>query len=145
LFLPGERVLLRIPNPIVAAHIPNVDTLAGSGLPPTSNARSPQYFTFIRTVLLKPDGSVDVEVYPELSFHQSGGALSGYSELPEDARPAPIPLPPLSSRHPTPEAFGAPLTLGGWSNRQDAWLRVVPITFNVPETRPVRGCFIYTT
>ena len=146
LFFPGERILLRIPNPIVAAHnIPNVNTLAGSGLPPISNTNSPQYFTYIRTVLLKPDGSVEVEVYPQLSFHESGGALSGYSKLPEDARLALIPLPPLSSRHPTPEAFGAPLTVGGWSNTRDAWLRVVPVTFNVPETQPVRGCFVCTT
>ena len=116
LFHPGERVRLRIPIPISVAEIPNVDTLAGSGVPPTSNANSPQHFAYIWTVLLKPDGSVDVKVYPELSFHQSGGALSSYSKLPEDARPVLILLPPLSSRHPTPDTFGAPLTLEGWSN-----------------------------
>jgi hypothetical protein len=49
-----------------------------------------------------------------------------------------IPLPPLSSHHATPESFGTPLTVGGWSNSQDAWLSINPIKFILPFRRLVR-------
>jgi len=65
--------------------------------------------------------------------------VPGYNNLATDSmRAALIPLTPLSSRHPTPESFGAPLTVGGWSNDQDAWLSVKRIKFIIPFERPFK-------
>jgi hypothetical protein len=53
-----------------------------------------------------------------------------------------IPLLPLSLRHPTPENFGDPLTIGGWSDSRDTWLHVVPVRFMIPMLRPVSGMLL---
>ena len=80
----------------------------------------PEYFVFMRSVFFQPDCSVQLEVYLQLSFSQSGGALIIYNNLSNAAHAMLILLPPFSSRHSTPESFGAPITIGRWSNSQDA-------------------------
>jgi hypothetical protein len=48
-----------------------------------------------------------------------------------------IPIPHLSCHHPTPELFGEPLVIGGWSNTRDSWLLVNATKFIMPWTRAV--------
>jgi hypothetical protein len=59
----------------------DIDTKAGSGIPPTSNETSPQHFGFIRSVNERPDGSCELQIYPVVSFARNGGALAGYNHL----------------------------------------------------------------
>jgi hypothetical protein len=143
---PGDYILVRIAVPIDFEHNTNVSTDIGSAsnLLPTSAGRSPEHFVFVRSTSIRSDNSIELEVYPQLSFTRSGGAVNGYNKLATDAmRTALIPLPPLSSRHPTPESFGTPLTVGGWSNSRDAWLSVNPIKSILPFRRPVRVNFSF--
>ena len=135
---PGDYILVRLPIPIELESLSSTDIGTASGLPSTSTGSHPEHFVFVKSVSFRPDRSVELEVYPQLSFTQSGGALIGYSNSNNPL----IPLPPLSSRHSTPASFGAPLTVGGWSNSRDAWLRVIPVKFILPSTRPVRVHFI---
>jgi hypothetical protein len=142
----GDHVLVRIPVPIDLEPNTNVSTNIGSAsnLPPISAGRSPEHFAFVCSTSIRPDNSIELEVYPQLSFSRSGGAVAGYNNLATDAmRASLIPLPPLSSGHPTPESFGAPLTVGGWLNDRDTWLSVNPIKFIIPFTRPVRVNFSF--
>jgi hypothetical protein len=71
----------------------------------------------------------ELEVYPVVPFSASGGAIPEYSRLSDTIKAMLIPLPPISLRHPTPETFGDPLTIGGWLNSRDSWLHVVPVRF----------------
>jgi hypothetical protein len=145
---PGDYVLVRIPIPIDLEPSGNAagDTDVGSttSLPPTSAGRSPEHFAFVCNASVLPNNSIELEVYPQLSFARSGGALNGYNNLNDVMRATLIPLLPLSLRHPTPDAFGAPLTVGGWSNSRDAWLRVIPMKLILPFARPVSVFFICT-
>ena len=142
-FLVGELLLLRIP---VCSDIPihqglSTSTRAGSGVPPTSNAKSPQHFAFIRSATLHRDG-FELEVYAAVSFSNRGGAMNGYNDLNDRSKATLIPLPPLSRSVQTPEIFGEPLSIRGWVNSRDAWLLVVPITFIMPTSRPVSVVFL---
>ena len=137
-FIPGEYVLVRIPEEIqVGGHVDNEATAVGTDLPPTSNGSSPQHFAFIRLMDTLPGNACVLEVYPVLSFSRIGGAVSTYNKLPDTAKAALLPLPPLSFRHPTPDSFGAPLDLGDWSNSRDSFLHVIPRRFVMPPHRPV--------
>ncbi|KAF8349599.1 hypothetical protein F5887DRAFT_947041 [Amanita rubescens] len=51
------------------------------------------------------------------------------------AKAALLPLPPLSSRHPTPDAFGEPLDFGNWATYKDSFLHVFPRRFTIPTRR----------
>ncbi|KAF8341021.1 hypothetical protein F5887DRAFT_1062556 [Amanita rubescens] len=130
-FISGEYVLVRIPEEIQA-------TAVGTDLPPTSNGSSSQHFAFIRLMDPLPGNACILEVYPVLSFSETGGAVSTYNRLPDTAKAALLPLPPLSFRHPTPDSFGAPLDLGDWSNSRDSFLHVIPRRFVVPPHRPFK-------
>ena len=133
----GEFVLIRIPESIeVEGYIDDEATAVGTDLPPTSNGSSPQHFAFIRHVDILSATSYVLDVYPVLSFG-SGGALPGYNGLTDVAKATLLPLPPLSLRHPMPDAFGAPLDLGNWSNSRDSFLHVIPKQFAMPMSRPV--------
>ena len=136
---PGDYILVRLPIPI---ELGSLGTDVGSGLPPTPTGShpeaEPEHFVFVKSVSFRADRSVLLEVYPQISFTRSGGALTSYNNMDNAARATLVPLPPLSSRHPTPEGFGPPLIVGGRSNARDAWLRVIPVQFILPSTRPVR-------
>ena len=86
------------------AFVENEATVVGTDLLPVSTGSGgAQYFSFIRVVHLHPDRSFALEVYPVLSFTSTGGALSTYNRMTDAvAKAALLPLPPLSSRHPTP-------------------------------------------
>jgi hypothetical protein len=104
----------------------------------TSNASSPQHHAFIRSAILRDDASYDVSAYPIVSFSHQGGAIRGYNNLPEHVKPFLIPLPPLSTRYPTPRLFGNALTfIGGFELGRDSWLLVNPRRFIMPEYRQV--------
>jgi hypothetical protein len=135
-FLVGEFVLVRIPGSILEDD----EVTAGIGqtaLPLTSNGSSPQHFAFIREVTSPRPGVFKLEFYPVISFTRRGGALAGYNEVNDAFKAKLLPLPRLSLRHPTPEAFGAPLNLGDWSTFRDSWLSVIPKSFIMPGSRPV--------
>jgi hypothetical protein len=139
-FLQGECVLLRFPMILdIALALPDDTAPTGSGrLPPTSNASSPQHFAFIRSAVLRDNASYDIVAYPVISFSHQGGALEGYNNLPANVKPFLIPLPPLSTHHPTPVVFGNALTLiGGFALGRDSWLHVIPHRFTMPENRQV--------
>ncbi|KAI0253665.1 hypothetical protein BJV78DRAFT_1152793 [Lactifluus subvellereus] len=137
-FTPGEFVLVRIPEPIrIGGHIGDEAT-AATNLPLTSNGSSPQHFAFIRQMSIQPSRSYLLEVYPVVSFTRSSGAIAGYSRMDDATRATLLPLPSLSYRHPTPEAFGAPLSFGNWSTFRDSWLSVNPIRFIMPTSRPFK-------
>jgi len=130
MFLAGELVLVRIPFPLDTELRPTLDTstAAGSGIPPTSNARSPQHFAFVRTATPLADG-VELEVFPMVSFSRTGGAINGYNDMTDEQKATLI---PLSRFMPT-----EPLTVGGWINTRNAWLLVIPAKFIVTASRPV--------
>ncbi|KAF9506829.1 hypothetical protein BS47DRAFT_380192 [Hydnum rufescens UP504] len=138
IFAVGEYVLIRIPIEIKLGGNTATGSAAESELLPTSKGSSPQHFAFIRSVYPLLDGSYQLEVYPQLPLSRSGGALIGYNQTDDTGRAALIPLPPLSHRYPTPERFGDPLVVGGWSNSRDAWLYTVPHRFVMPWTRPFK-------
>ncbi|KAF8346407.1 hypothetical protein F5887DRAFT_1182675 [Amanita rubescens] len=139
-FALGECVLVRIPERIqVEGHVEDEATAVGTGLPPTTNGRTPQLFAFIREMEVLPDGSYVLEVYPVVSFTRSGGALPTYNRLTDAAKALLLPLPPLSFCHPTPEAFGARLNLGTWRDSRDSFLLVNPRRFVMPTSRPLPG------
>ncbi|KAF9516849.1 hypothetical protein BS47DRAFT_1291884, partial [Hydnum rufescens UP504] len=137
-FALGEYILVRIPTPIQIGGNTETRTAAESGLLFTSNAKSAQHFGFIRSVVPLPDGSIQLEVYPQISLTRRGGPLAGYSQIDDSSPEILISLPPLSHSHPTPEHFGDSLVIGGWSNDRDAWLSVVPTKFILPWTRPFK-------
>ncbi|KAF8677792.1 hypothetical protein AX14_004796 [Amanita brunnescens Koide BX004] len=138
-FIPGECILVRIPEEIqVGGHVDNEATAVGTDLPPTSNGSSPQHFAFIRLADPLPGNACILEVYPVLPFSRTGGAVSTYNKLPDTAKATLLPLPPLSFRHPPPDAFGAPLDLGDWSNSRDSFLHVIPRRFVMPSHRPFK-------
>jgi hypothetical protein len=143
LFGVGEFVLIRIPEEIrVEGYVENEATAVGTDLPPVSAGSGPQHFSFIREVRLQPDRSFALEVYPVLSFTSTGGALPTYNRMSDAAaRAALLPLPPLSSRHPTPDAFGEPLDLGSWSTYRDSFLHVFPRRLTMPTRRSVSLLF----
>src|SRR5271170_627721 len=64
-FLVGDLVLVRIPFAFdeLLDHALSTSTAAGSGIPPTSSARNPQHFAFVRSIIPCVDG-VELEVYP---------------------------------------------------------------------------------
>jgi hypothetical protein len=134
-------VLVRVPIPLDPELQPALvtSTVAGSGIPPTSNARSPQHFAFVRSATPLADG-VQLDVYAIVSFSSSGGAVNGYNNLTEERKATLI---PLSHSMPTPELFGEPLTIGGWINSWDARLLVVPTTFIMPASRRVSVLLSY--
>jgi hypothetical protein len=132
-FVFGEFVLIRIPESI--DYVDDEATAVGTDLPPTSNGSSPHHFAFIRHVERLSANSYVLEVYPVLC---SGGALPGYNGLTDVAKATLPPLPPLSFRHPTPDAFGAPLDFGNWSN---SFIHVIPKRFAMPTSRPVSLSF----
>ncbi|KAI0296731.1 hypothetical protein B0F90DRAFT_1744658 [Multifurca ochricompacta] len=141
-FALGECVLVRIPGRIqVEGHVDDEATAVGTGLPPTSNGTSPQHFASIRQIEILSDGSYVLEVYPVVSFTRSGGALPTYNRLTDAAKASLLPLPPLSFRHPTPDAFGARLNFGTWRNSRDSFLLVNPRRFIMPTSRPVSRSF----
>ena len=59
-----------------------------------------------------------LEVYPVLAI----GAVLAYNELTDGGKKALLPLPNLSFRHPTPDAFGTQLNFGNWSTFRDSFL-----------------------
>ncbi|KIL65219.1 hypothetical protein M378DRAFT_533771 [Amanita muscaria Koide BX008] len=131
LFAVGEFVL--IPKEIrVEGYVENEATAVGTDLPPVSTGSGPQHFSFIREVRLRSDRSFALEVYPVLSFTSTGGALPTYNRMSDAAKAALLPLPPLSSRHPTPDAFGEPLDFGNWSTDKDSFLHVFPRRLTMP-------------
>jgi hypothetical protein len=129
----GEYVFARLPGVVDIEGT----LVSGSGMPPTSNGSSPQHFAYIRTIIPQLDGSYELEVYPQLSFTRRGGALATYHQLKETEQANLIPLPPLSRHHPTPELFGEPLVIGGWSNTRVSWLNVNVTKFIMPWIRAV--------
>lgn len=138
LFAIGECVLIRIPEEIqVEGYVENEATAVGTDLPPVSTGSSSQHFAFVREVRLQLDRSMALEVYPVLSFTSTGGALSTYNRMSDTAKAALLPLPPLSSRYPTPDAFGEPLDFGNWSTFEDSFLYVFPRQLNMPTRRSV--------
>ena len=135
----GECVLVRIPVSLNIGQNLDASTVAGSGVPPTSNARSPQHFAFIRSLSGYGDGYM-AEVYPVVSFTLQGGAEAGYNNLDTNSQRTLIdliPLPPLSHCAPTPQLFGNPLILGNWQTLRDSWLSVILMRFIIPRSRPV--------
>ncbi|KAI0253669.1 hypothetical protein BJV78DRAFT_1299756 [Lactifluus subvellereus] len=133
-FATGELVLVRIPEPIRIGGHEGEEATAGTNLPPTSNGSSRQHFAFIRYSVVQQNRSYLVEVYPVLAFSRSGGAIAGYNRMDDASRAQLLPLPSLLHRHPTPEAFGAPLR----SPFRDSWLSVIPIRFIMPRSRPFK-------
>jgi hypothetical protein len=114
------RGLIRIPGRIQVDGQVDGDATDGTALPLTSesNGSSTRHFAFIRQIVQTPNSCM-LEVYPVLSFSSSGGALACYNEMDDAAKATLLPLPALSLlRHRTPEAFGAPLNFGNWSNLQ---------------------------
>jgi len=136
-FILGECILVRIPEPVRANGRADEEATAGTVLPLTSNGSSTQHFAFIREVAIQARGFYLLEVYPVLSFTSSCGALACYNGMDDAAKATLLPLPPLSLRHPTPEAFGAPLNFGNWSTFTDSWLSIIPRRFVMPTSRPV--------
>ena len=139
-FIVGEYILVRIPEEIqVEGYVDNEATAGGTDLPLTSNGSSPQHFAFIRQVMPLPDNSYVLEVYPVLAFTGSGGAFLAFNELTDAGKATLLPLPNLSFRHPTPDAFGTgtPLNFGNWSTLEDSFLHVIPMRFIMPARRPV--------
>ncbi|KAI0253654.1 hypothetical protein BJV78DRAFT_1191090 [Lactifluus subvellereus] len=129
----GECILVRLS---VDGHVG--DEATGTDLPPTSNRSSPQHLAFIRQVIMQEDGSYLLEVYVILSFTGSGGAIASYYEMDDATRATLLPLPPSSHRHPTPEAFGAPLSFEAWSALRDSWLSIIPRRVFMPSSRPFK-------
>jgi hypothetical protein len=142
IFLLGEYILVRIPGGIQVGGQVEGDATAGTALPLTSNGSSSQHFAFISKIVWTDDSFV-LEVYPVLSFTSSGGALAGYNEMDDTAKATLLPLPALSHRHPTPEAFGAPLKFGDWSTFRDSWLSIIPRRFVMPASRPASLSFYH--
>jgi hypothetical protein len=127
-----------IPKEIrVEAYVENEATAVGTHLPLTSHGSSSQHFSFIRQASILSDSSYLLEVYPVLSFSRTGGAVATYNALTNAAQAMLLPLPNLSLRHATPDAFGTPLDFGGWSTRNDSFLFVVPTQFVMPANRAV--------
>jgi hypothetical protein len=79
-------------------------TVAGSGIPPTSNASSPQHFTFVCSAVPLANG-VQFKVYTTVSFSSSGGTVNRYNNLTEERKATLIPLTPLSHSVTAPELF----------------------------------------
>jgi len=140
-FAEGEYVLVRIPDPIVVDGHLGDEATADTALPPTLNGSNTQNFAFIRQMNILPDGDWVLEVYPVVSFTNSGGALAGYDLMNDAAKATLLPLPPLSINQPTPEAFGTPLAFGGWETSKDSWLSVVPRRFVIKTSRLVSPSF----
>jgi len=135
-FAAGECVLVRIPGRIqVEGYVDNEATAVGTNLPPVSTGSCPQHLAFISNVRRLPGRLWELEVYPVLSFTGTGGALSTYNGMSDTAKAALIPLPPLSLRHPTPHAFGAPLDFGNWLNTRDSFLHVFHRRFIMTSSR----------
>ncbi|KIL64954.1 hypothetical protein M378DRAFT_77473 [Amanita muscaria Koide BX008] len=127
-FVVGEYILVRIPERIqVEGYVDNEATAVGTNISPASTGSGPQHFAFIRDVHLLPGRSWVLEVYPVLSFTGTGGALPTYTTK--------AALLPLSSRHPTPGAFGEPLDFGNWSTDKDLFLHVFPRWFTMTSKR----------
>jgi hypothetical protein len=138
-FALGECVLVRIPEPIqVEGYVENEATIVGTNLSPVSVGSGPQHISFVRGLDLLADGSFVLEVYPVLSFSNNGGALVAYNTMNDAAaKAALLPLPPLSSRHPRPDAFGRPLAFGNWSTAKDSFLHIFPRRFIMTTKRAV--------
>ncbi|KAK2463869.1 hypothetical protein APHAL10511_004174 [Amanita phalloides] len=135
-FVIGEYVLVRIPERIqVDGYVDDEATGVGMSLPPASAGSGPQHFAFIRDVHLMPGRSWVLEVYPVLSFTRTGGALPTYNKMTDTTKATLLPLPPLSSRHPTPGAFGEPLDFGNWSTNRYSFLHVFPRRFTMTSRR----------
>ena len=129
----GECVFVRIPGRNV--EVDNDEGTAG---------QSPQRLAFIRQQYHLQDGSYVLDVYPLVSFSRSGGAVLGFRQLTDAGKATLLPLPPLSSRHPSPNAFGVPLNpldFGGWSDDRDSFLYVISRQFTMPRSRPVSLLF----
>jgi hypothetical protein len=143
IFAIGECVLIRIPEQIqVEGYVENEATAVGTGLPPLSTGSGPQHFAFIRRVSIQENMSLGLEVYPIFSFTNTGGALPTYDRMSDTvAKAALLPLPPLSSRHPTPDAFGEPLDSGDWSTYKDSFLHIFPRRLTLPMKRSVSLSF----
>jgi hypothetical protein len=142
-FAMGECVLIRFPEEIrVEGYVENEATAVGTDLSPVSTGSGPQHFAFIREVSLQLDGSLELEVYPILFFTNAGGALAAYNIMSDAAaKAALLPLPSLSSRHPTPDAFGEPIDFGNWSTYKDSFLHVFPRRLTIPSKRSVSLSF----
>jgi hypothetical protein len=140
-FATGECVLIRIPEEIrVEGYVENQATAVGTDLPPVSTGSYPQHLSFIRSVYLQPNGSFWLEVYPILSFTIAGGALAAYNSMSDVSKALLLPLPTLTSRHPTPVAFGEALNFGSWSTIKDSFLHIVPRHLIIPTHRSVSLC-----
>ncbi|KAF8342434.1 hypothetical protein F5887DRAFT_357480 [Amanita rubescens] len=141
-FTTGECVFVPIPGRIeVDPEYDDEGTAVGTDLPPTSRGQSPQHLAFIRQKYHLQDGSYVLDVYPLVSFSRSGGAVRGFHQLTDAGKATLLPLPPLSSRHPSPNAFGAPLNpldFGGWSDHRDAFLHVISRQLTMPRSRPFK-------
>ena len=135
LFAIGELVLIRIPEELeVERYVENEATAVGTDLP-VSTGSGPQHYSFIREVRLQSDRSFALEVYPVLCFTSTDGALPTYNRMSDAAKPALLPLPPLSSRDLMPDAFGEPLDFGNWATYKDSFLHVFPRRFIMPTRR----------
>ena len=134
LFTVGECVLIRIPEEIqVEGYVEDEASANGTRLPPISRNNGPQHFAFITEMRrLRGNRSVVLEVCPILAFSNSGGALATYNNLSDAAKSTLLPLPPLSPRHPTPEVFGEPISLGNRTFWKDSFVHLVPRWITMP-------------
>lgn len=119
-----------------------ISELSG-GVPPTSNGRSRQHMAFVITntrlggTTTTGDGQnaflYEVTVYPVVSFTRNGGAIAHYPSLDPLIQARLIPLPNLSTSHPTwiPPAFGAAIDLGGRTTTLPSFLSLKAIKFRM--------------
>ena len=140
IFAVGECILIRIPGQIqVEGYVEDEASAIGTNLPPVSEGAGPQHLAFIREVhRVRRQRSFILEVYPVLAFSNTGGAVATYNNMSNPAtKAALLPLPLLSSRHPTPDAFGEPLSFGNWTTIRDSFLHVFPRRLIMPMSRSV--------
>jgi hypothetical protein len=139
----GECLLARMPRKLdIEERIDDESVTPCSNLPPTSNGKSPQHFCFIRSIELAESGWI-LEVFPIVSFTNSGGALAGYNQMNDATKELLIPLPHSSTslQYLTPALFGDPLTIGGCSTPRPSFLNIVPRKFVVNNTRKLSTIF----
>jgi hypothetical protein len=87
--------------------------------------------------VLLDDASYEVTAYAVIVFSKQDGALAGCAALPTASQSYLIPVPPLTSHSPTPEAFGTPIQCRDFSFKKDSWISVLPQKVIWPEKQSV--------